>query len=751
MATNQEQIKCTITGIRKFDIKNGYAILECNSQGQKVVVKGTIPTAAVGDNLTVGGTWEESTQYGRQFIAENYEMNLPTDVNEIRTYLMSGVVDGMSKGIAHRLVTRYKENVFDILDQMPDELIHVPGVTPDILTRMRTSWAEKKQINNLAKFLNDNHIGATLATKIYAAYGKDSIETIKTNPYKMVDDIGLLFKTVDKIGSEMNIDKTDPNRLKYGVKYALKEMAAQGGHCCQNEDTFVTNCAKNLKVDRDILATQIQNMKQDKLVVSENGQIYLAEMHQAEQDIVSNMKRILSKPDAKTYDTKNLDAKLQNTASTHYNKEQINGIKNALSNKISILTGGPGTGKTTTTNGIVSLLEDAGANIILAAPTGRAAKKMQDATGKEAKTIHRLLEANKNGECKRNRDNQIEGDVLILDECSMIDTKLMANLLNAIPDNMKVIFIGDEDQLPSVGAGNVLHDMIDSGTLPVTKLTEVFRQASDSMIVTNAHRIRNGEPLLANKKDGDMFFINMDDPEQITDRIVDLVKTKLPAYYKISTDDIQVLAPTSVKTTGTENLNKKLQAAINPSTNGLKFGRHEYHENDRIIQTLNNYDKDVMNGDIGVIKSINQSDHSLVANFNGKDVEYSKDDLTELSPAFAITVHKSQGSEYPVVVIPIVDENTISLQRNMLYTAVTRAKQCCIVIGSEKAVNTAIQSTKAKERRTGLISKLQNTLSVDSATSYQTQDDKVALAETELGTQTNHTVSDKSDSYEDLP
>ena len=524
------------------------------------------------------------------------------------------------------------------------------------------------------------------SAKIYRQYGKESIDQVKENPYRLADDIwGIGFKTADGIAGKMGYGKNDLRRCRSGIQYTLNELADEG-HVYAVEEQLIEAAGKLLEADREPIVQAMAGMI-------------------ASEDLIR-------------------EQAIEKATGVGYDDVQVAAIRQAVRSRVMVLTGGPGTGKTTTTQGIIAAYRAAGLRVLLAAPTGRASKRMSEATGMEAKTIHRLLEFNPQDGYKRNDDNPLEGDVLIVDECSMIDIILMYNLMKAIPVQMRLILVGDIDQLPSVGAGNVLRDIIDSGQVPVIRLTRIFRQAQSSRIVMSAHAINQGRyPDTSNGKDTDFFFIRKDDPEQVAEEIVKLVKHRLPKAYNQPLSNIQVLTPMQRSVVGARNLNMLLQQALNTSTLGISRGGINYKLGDRVMQIRNNYDKNVFNGDIGIIEKVNMEDRTLL-------VEYEASELDEVTLAYATTIHKSQGSEYPIVVIPVLMTHFVMLQRNLIYTGITRAKKICVLIGQPKALAYAIRNLTVNKRNTKLKERLRGELQ-DSPMGlpYQTvEDEPVAMA-----------------------
>lgn len=553
------------------------------------------------------------------------------------------------------------------------------------------------------------------AAKIYRQYGKESIDTVKTNPYKLADDIwGIGFKTADTIASKMGYEKNDLRRLKSGVTYTLSHMAEEGNVYAE-EEQLVKSAIELLDADENPVRQAISEMLQSEDLIADAEAIYMPPFYYAEVGTANRLNKLLDCVEGNLFNIISDISVISKQTGVEYDEVQAEAIREAVSSKVMVLTGGPGTGKTTTTQGIITALRAMGLRILLAAPTGRAAKRMSEATGMEAKTIHRLLEYNPKDGYKRNDDNPLEGDALIVDECSMIDLLLMNNLMKAIPAGMRLVLVGDIDQLPSVGAGNVLRDIIDSKRIPVIRLTRIFRQAQESRIVMSAHAINKGVfPNTSNGKNTDFFFIQQEDPEQAVDTIVKLVKERLPNAYKRPTSDIQVLTPMQRGVVGAANLNMALQTVLNPGQVSLNRSGYSFRQGDRVMQLRNNYDKEVFNGDLGYIERVDMEDRTLFVCFDGRTVEYDVSELDELTLAYATTIHKSQGSEYPIVVMPVLMTHYVMLQRNLIYTGITRAKKICVLVGTKKALSFAIRNLSVLKRNTKLKERL-NALEYQSA------------------------------------
>lgn len=633
---------------------------------------------------------------------------MPATVYGIEKYLGSGLVKGIGPKFAQLIVRQFGTDTIEVIETDIERLYEVPGIGKKRVEKIRESWEKQKDIKNVMLFLQGYGVSTAYAAKIYRCYGKESIDKVNENPYRLADDIwGIGFKTADGIANKMGYEKNDLRRCKSGLTYTLSQLSDEG-HVYAEQEQLLKSAMELLEADQDPIVQAMKEMVETEQLIMDGDVIYLPPFYYAEIGTANNLKGLMNCMGKKAAPIQpNMEAITLQTG-IEYDEVQVAAIRQAVNSKVMVLTGGPGTGKTTTTQGIIAALKTMGYSILLAAPTGRAAKRMSEATGMEAKTIHRLLEYNPADGYKRNDENPLEGDVLIVDECSMIDILLMNNLVKALPETMHLILVGDIDQLPSVGAGNVLRDIIDSERVPVVRLTRIFRQAQTSRIVMSAHAINEGKfPDISNGKDTDFFFIKNDDADAVATAIVDLVKNRLPKGYHMPLSKIQVLTPMQRGVVGSANLNLILQEALNPTKEGLSRGGYNFRKGDRVMQIRNNYDKEVFNGDLGYIESVNQEDRTLMVNFEERLVEYEVSELDELSLAYATTIHKAQGSEYPIVVMPVLMKHYVMLQRNLIYTGITRAKKVCVLIGSTKALAYAIHNLTVSNRNTKLKERLQ--------------------------------------------
>ncbi|MDN0071688.1 ATP-dependent RecD-like DNA helicase [Bacteroides caecigallinarum] len=712
-----QKLRCVVERITYQNPENGYSVMRVKVKGydELVTLVGNLLEVPAGSVLLCEGDWKVDKRYGSQFVAQTWEEVMPATLYGIEKYLGSGLVKGIGPKFAQLIVSRFGIDTIEIIETDIKRLYEVPGIGRKRVEKIAESWEKQKDIKNVMLFLQGYGVSTAYAAKIYRQYGKESIDTVKTNPYKLADDIwGIGFKTADTIASKMGYEKNDLRRLKSGVTYTLGHMAEEGNVYAE-EEQLVKSAIELLDADEAPVRQAISEMLQSEDLIADAEAIYMPPFYYAEVGTANRLNKLLDCLEGSLFNIIPDISVISKQTGVEYDEVQAEAIREAVSSKVMVLTGGPGTGKTTTTQGIIAALKAMGLRILLAAPTGRAAKRMSEATGMEAKTIHRLLEYNPKDGYKRNDDNPLEGDALIVDECSMIDLLLMNNLMKAIPAGMRLVLVGDIDQLPSVGAGNVLRDIIDSKRIPVIRLTRIFRQAQESRIVMSAHAINKGVfPDTSNGKNTDFFFIQQEDPEQAVDTIVKLVKERLPNAYKRPTSDIQVLTPMQRGVVGAANLNMALQTVLNPGQVSLNRSGYSFRQGDRVMQLRNNYDKEVFNGDLGYIERVDMEDRTLFVCFDGRTVEYDVSELDELTLAYATTIHKSQGSEYPIVVMPVLMTHYVMLQRNLIYTGITRAKKICVLVGTKKALSFAIRNLSVLKRNTKLKERL-NALEVQSA------------------------------------
>ena len=702
-------LRCVVERITYQNPENGYSVLKVKVKGYNdlVTLVGNLLEVPVGSVLLCRGEWKVDKRYGSQFVAATWEETMPATVYGIEKYLGSGLVKGIGPRFARAIVQRFGTETIDIIETEIERLYEVPNIGRKRVAKIRESWEKQKDIKNVMLFLQGYGVSTAYAAKIYREYGKESIDKVRENPYRLADDIwGIGFKTADGIAAKMGYEKEDPRRCRSGILYTLGQLSDEG-HVYAGEEQLVKTAGQLLEAGETAIRDTLAGMLQAEDLILDKDAIYLPPFYHAECGTSRRLRDLAESTGRSLFDGLFDPSSLTAETGIEYDEVQLAAIRQAVTSKVMVLTGGPGTGKTTTTQGIIAALKKAGLRVLLAAPTGRAAKRMSEATGMEAKTIHRLLEYNPQDGYKRNDENPLEGDALIVDECSMIDILLMNNLLKAVPVGMRLVFVGDIDQLPSVGAGNVLRDVIDSQRIPVVRLVRIFRQVQKSRIVMNAHTINQGRfPDTSNGRDTDFFFMREDDPERAAETIVRLVKERLPRAYRESPDRIQVLTPMQRGVVGAANLNLLLQQALNPSGPSLGRGGYTYRQGDRVMQLRNNYAKEVFNGDLGYIREVDTEERMLTVDFDGKKVEYDVTELDELTLAYATTIHKAQGSEYPIVVMPVLMTHFVMLQRNLIYTGITRAKKICVLLGAAKALAYAVRNVSVLKRNTRLKERL---------------------------------------------
>jgi exodeoxyribonuclease V alpha subunit len=691
--------------------ENGFCILKIVPDGKTGTASllGKAPRVVAGEEFEARGVWEPNRDFGPQFKADELKLKRPDSLGGIERYLGSGLIKGIGPAHAKRIVEKFGPKVFDIIENESKKLEDVEGVGKKRRLEIRESWMKQKALHSIMLFLHQHGISSSRALRIYKTYGDEAQAMLQENPYRMAQDIrGIGFKTADDIAYRLGVANDAPERLKAGLLHVL-ETAAQNGHCCFPEVKTLEKALELLGASDELVRSQIEPLIESSQIERHGEFLYLPHLRAAEQSIAANVKALAASPAA--YPPIDEDAALawvMKKTVTELAESQQRAVREALRQRLLIITGGPGVGKTTILRSILLILQSKQVKLVLAAPTGRAAKRLSESTGLEAKTLHRLLEYQGEGDWGRHRGKPLVGDLFVVDEASMIDAPLMAQFLSALPPGAHLLIVGDADQLPSVGPGMVLHDLIASGAVPCVQLTEIFRQAASSRIITSAHAINRGQvPDLKPASRSDFFFLEASEPEEIRDLIVQLAHTRLPAKYGFDPiADIQVLTPMNRNLLGTASLNHSLQLALNPP-NEVKFEIERFQTTfrvgDKVIQTHNNYDKEVFNGDIGHITAIDADPVKLHVRFDAQRlVEYEPGELDELQPAYALTIHKSQGSEFPCVIIPVSTQHYVLLERSLIYTAITRAKKLCILVGDERALSLAISKQESRKRFTGL-------------------------------------------------
>ncbi len=741
-----ESLSGSVERVTYYNEENGYSVirLQPDSRGMLpfpyasgrdslITLVGNMPEVNPGEHLRLSGRWLNHPRHGRQFQVESCEQTLPATTAGIKRYLGSGMVRGVGKVMAERIVDRFGEQTLDVIEFEPQQLRSVLGIGPKRVDGIVRAWAEQKAIKDVMIFLQGHGVSTSLATKIYKKYGDDSLNVVRNTPYRLVQDIhGVGFKTADKIAQALGLAHDDPARIEAGIAYTLNRMAEEG-HVYMPQDELEPEAAEILAVAPEKIVNVIESLETEALItrdtiryeipqpdgaagapmeVHEERAVYLTPLYYSEIGVTNRLRRMVAHPTSRLQSIRRsdvLDALLAQQAlqpGFSLTQQQVEAVRAAIQNKVTILTGGPGTGKTTTMRVLLDVLEQRRHSFVLASPTGRAAKRLSEATGREAKTIHRLLEFRPGEGFGRHENDPLDADIVIIDEASMLDLVLTNNLLKAVAADTHLLLVGDVDQLPSVGAGDVLRDLIASGVAHVVRLQTIFRQAAESLIVQNAHRINQGHFPLTSKEATDFFIFVKEEPEELVDLLVDLVAVRIPQKFGLDPmSDIQVLSPMYNGPVGVTNLNARLQEALNPA-GGRKMerrlGGRVFRTGDKVMQTVNNYDKNVYNGDIGIISAMDSIQQTLQVNIDGMPVVYDFLELDELAHAFAVSVHKSQGSEYHAVVIPVVTQHYLMLQRNLLYTAITRARKLVILAGSRRAIQIAIRNNRVSERHTAL-------------------------------------------------
>ena len=706
--------------------ENGFTIAKLKVYGRPdlVTVVGNLMAPTPGEILKLKGEWTNHPKYGEQFKIVHYKTTVPASVYGIQKYLGSGLIKGIGPVMAKRIVKTFGEQTLDIIEDEIDKLEQVTGIGRKRIKMIRKAWDDQKEIRDVMLFLQGHGVSSGYATKIFKQYGDRSIQVVKENPYRLGTDIfGIGFVTAAHIAERLGFDKNSQLRSEAGILYVLHQLADEGNVYFPFEP-LIDKCKEILGVEGEIIVKAVDTIANEKKIVVEKinertgelkktNRVYLTKFHVTETGIASRIKALLKAPKSiRNFDSSKAASWVQEQLSIDLAENQVQALRSASENKIMVITGGPGTGKTTIINALLKIFSGLKVRIMLAAPTGRAAKRMSEATGYEAKTIHRLLEYSiRKGGFQKDDEHPLECDLIIVDEASMIDTILMYHLLKAIPLKATFILVGDVNQLPSVGAGNVLRDIIASDIIPVVRLNEIFRQAKESQIIVNAHKINNGllpYPTASGPKD-DFYFIEQEDPENVLRIILELVSDRVPRRFGFDpVNDIQVLSPMHKGTVGAGNLNLELQRQLNPNEDGVTRGNRAFRTGDKVMQIKNNYDKEVFNGDIGRVTRVDPELREVDISFDGGNVPYDFTDLDEIVLAYAVSVHKSQGSEYPVIIIPLLTQHYMLLQRNLIYTAITRGKKLVIVVGTRKALAIGVKNDKTRKRYTFLEQRLRS-------------------------------------------
>ncbi len=694
--------------------ESGFFVIRVKCKGQRdlVTMTGSTPSITAGEYVETTGIWFNDPRHGVQFKVQQIKTVTPTTIEGIEKYLGSGMVKGIGPHFAKRLVKAFGEQVFDIIEEAPDRLMELEGIGKKRREKITSAWSEQKVVREIMVFLQSHGVGTARAVRIYKTYGDQAVAKVRENPYRLALDIhGIGFKTADQLAMQLGIDRVSLIRAQAGVRHVLQEFSGEG-HCAQFFQKLVDSSVKLLEIPEETIKDAIQaEIKEGHLTpetINEEPCVFLTPLHRAELGVANHVTRLLKGKSAWCdIDLEKAVPWVEKKNTIQLSASQKEAVEQAVRKKFCIITGGPGVGKTTVVNSILKIIVAKRAHVTLCAPTGRAAKRLSESTGQEATTIHRLLEFDPSTfDFKKNAENPLETDLLVVDESSMVDVVLMNQLLRAVPDNAAVLLVGDVDQLPSVGPGAVLSDLIDSDKVPVARLTEIFRQAATSRIITGAHAINRGQAPRQSKKgeETDFFYITGDEPEELFAKLMSVVTKRLPEKFGFDpVKDIQVLAPMNRGGLGARSLNIALQEVLNADAHPkvTRFG-WTFAPGDKVIQTVNNYDKEVFNGDIGTVSAIDVEEGELMISFEGREVNYQVSELDEVSLAYATTIHKSQGSEYPCVVIPMAMQHFTLLERNLLYTGVTRGKQLVVLIGQAKAVGMAARNVKSARRLTNL-------------------------------------------------
>lgn len=714
----EERLQGLVERITFHSEDTGFCVLQVKVRGRRepATVVGSAASVGPGEEIDCRGAWVNDSTYGLQFRAETLKVVPPTTLDGVEKYLGSGLIKGIGPHFAHQLVEAFGAEVFDVIERTPERLRSLEGIGAKRQARVTEAWREQKAVRDIMVFLHSHGIGSARAARIYRTYGEDAVRRIRDNPYRLALDIGGIgFVTADVIARKLGIAPDSMIRVRAALHHVLWESSSEG-HCAAERRGLAERTAQLLEVAPELVEQAIELETAAANLVTEplrgDPAVFLAPLHHAETGVAGHLRRLLAGvPPWGRMDAANALPRVEALTGVTLSPSQRQALATVLDNKVTVLTGGPGVGKTTIVNSLLTLLEGRIGKVLLCAPTGRAAKRLSESARAEARTIHRLLEFDpRQMGFRKNDADPLDADLLIVDEVSMVDVPLMNHLLKAAPSHAAVLLVGDVDQLPSVGPGAVLHDMIESGRVPTVRLTEIFRQAASSSIVVNAHRINAGEPIETPEGAGlqDFYFIPAESPEEICDKLFQVVTERIPRRFGMNPiRDIQVLTPMNRGSLGTRSLNLELQKRLNAGAEPQvqRFG-WSYAPGDKVIQTVNDYDKDVFNGDIGQVAQVDPDEGSLHVAFDDRAVPYEFGELDEVALAYATTVHKSQGSEYPAVVIPLAMQHYLLLQRNLLYTAVTRGKRLVVIIGQPRALGMAVKNLRSASRLTGLRERL---------------------------------------------
>ena len=726
--SDKEIVEGTIRSVVFHNDENGYTVLHVEipsefelAKNPEITIVGKAQAVWEGEEVKAEGQWVTDKVHGRQFKAETLTCIAPRSLKGVEKYLASGLIKGVGPVLAKRIVDTFGEDTMMVLSHQSGRLNEVPKLGAAKIRQIRESWHQNETMRENMIFGQTYGISVIKMTKIVRKYGPDAVAIVKADPYRLCRDVwGIGFATADKIALSVGIPKDSPLRARASISYTLETEAEDGGHCWTYENDLLLHANELTGIPTEVLGVALKEEIESGRVVKESDKVYLKSLYYSERDVARRVRAILEMPRSfATFDAEKAIAWWQSRAGFELAPKQYDALKSSLTSKFSIITGGPGVGKTTIIRALVEIYEKkfkiqgSKFKVILAAPTGRAAKRMTESVGVAAQTIHRLLKWNPvTNKFTFNAENKLEGDVFIFDETSMIDVKLACDLFSALPDSAAVVWVGDTDQLPSVGAGSVLGDLIKSGAVPSTKLDFIFRQDTSGLIVTNAHHVNAGEPLEIRQGETDFYFMRCEDPEMCVKRAIEFMTTRIPRKFGMDPlADVQVLVPMRKNVLGTDNLNVELQKALNPRGDAIIRGGTMFRVGDRVMQLRNNYDKDVYNGDVGFVKAVNSDDRSMIVNFDGRPVKYDGGDLDELVLAYAMTIHKSQGSEYPAVIVIIHTQHYVMLQRNLLYTAITRGKRLVLLMGVPYAIDQAIKTNTVRERRTSLSDRLASRVS----------------------------------------